>query len=193
MPKEKIIKEQVANIKEELLQPGEIQMLKVKVYKQIILYLPAYLLLLGGAYMLYVNAPGSYKVVVEPSANLDEEETSRMWKLGPYISLFVFVMSTIFFGKIYYQSVLPLLKDLKHKTKLLVFYKPEKIPMAVFNRYYLSVPLFPIKQIQVDNSDFNSISETDELCLQLSKNSLMILGIMNNERNIKYFESIGKL
>jgi len=192
MPKEKLIKERVSHIEEEPLQPVEIQKLKDKVYKQIMLYLPGYLLLLAGAYIIYINAPESYKVVVNRRANFDEEETSRMWRLAPYVSLFVVLMSTIFFGKIYYQSILPLLKDLRHKTKLLGFYKPEKIAMAVFSRYYLSVPLFPMRQIQVDNNDFNTVSETEDLCLQLSKNSLLVLRIKKDDQEIKFFESVSR-
>jgi len=192
MPKEKIIKEQVSHIKEESLQPQEIQKIKSKAYKQIMLYLPGYLLLLAGAYIIYINAPESYKVVVNRRAQFDEEETSRMWKLAPYVSLFVVIMSTIFFGKIYYQSILPLLKDLKQRTKLLVFYKPQKIPMAVFNRFYLSVPIFPMRQIQVDNNDFTIVSETEDICLQLSKNSLLLLGIKKDDKEIKFFEPLSR-
>lgn len=53
----------------------------------------------------------AFKMVVDPS-DLDDEEMGRMWKLGPYVGVFVFLMATIFFGKIFYQTVLPLLKDI---------------------------------------------------------------------------------
>ena len=96
-------------------------------------------------------------------------------------------MSTIFFGKIFYQSILPILKDIKHKTKTLIFYKPEKIPMAVFNRYYLSTPLFSKRQIQIDDKDFNMIADADELCLEVSKSSLIVLGLKKNDKKINYF------
>jgi len=107
--------------------------------------------------------------------------------LGPYIGLFVFLMSTIFFGKIFYQSIFPILKDIKHKTKTLVFYKPEKIPMALFNRYYLSIPLFTKRQIQIDDKDFSMISDSDELCLEVSKLSLLVLGLKKNDKKINYY------
>ena len=192
MPKEKIIKEQVSYTEEKPLQPAEIQKLKDKVFRLVMLYLPGYLLLLTGAIIIYINAPESYKTVVNPGADFDEEETSRMWKLAPYVSMFVVLMSTIFFGKIYYQSILPILKDLKQKVKLLVFYKPEKNAMAVFSRYYLSVPLFTKRQVQVDNNDFNLISDSDELCLHLSKNSFIVLGIKKDDKEIKYYESVNR-
>ena len=76
---------------------------------------------------------------------------------------------------------------MKHKTKTLVFYKPEKIPMAVFNRYYLSTPLFTKRQIQIDDKDFSVIPGSDELCLELSKSSLIVLALKKNEKKINYY------
>lgn len=187
MPKEKLIKEQISYTEERPLQPQELQLLKDKVFRQILLYLPGYLLLLGGALIIFMNAPNSFKMVVDHNANLDEEETGRMWRLAPYVSLFVLLMSTIFFGKIYYQSILPILKDIKYKTKTLIFYKPEKNAMSVFNRYYLSTPLFTKRQVQIDDKDFNMISDTDEICLEVSKTSLLILGLKKDDKKINYY------
>jgi hypothetical protein len=187
MPKEKLIKDQVSYTEERQLQSDEIQLLKDKVFRQILLYLPGYLLLLGGALIIFMNAPNSFKMVVDHNANLDDDQTERMWRLAPYVSLFVLLMSTIFFGKIFNQSILPIVKDIKHKTKTLVFYKPEKIPMAIFNRYYISTPLLTKRQIQIDDKDFNMISDSDELCLELGKSSLIVLGLRKNEKKINYF------
>jgi len=187
MPKEKLLKDQISYTEERPLQSEEIQLLKDKVFRQIIIYLPGYLLLLGGALIIFMNAPNSFKMVVDHNANLDDDQTERMWRLAPYVSLFVLLMSTIFFGKIFYQSILPILKDIKHKTKTLVFYKPQKTAMTVFNRYYLSIPLFTKRQIQIDDKDFSMISDSDELCLELSKSSLIVLGLKKNEQKINYY------
>ena len=99
MPKEKLLSQQVSYTEEKPLQPEELQQLKDKLYKQVLTYLPGYALLLAGALIIYLNAPGSYKTVVSRRAEFDEEEVSRMWRLAPYFSLFVAFMATIFFGK----------------------------------------------------------------------------------------------
>jgi hypothetical protein len=190
MPREKIIEEQISRTQEQSLLTAEVQLLRDKVYRQILLYLPGYLLLLTGALIIFLNAPESYKVVVNRSADFDDEETSRMWRLAPYLSLFVVLMATIFFGKIFYQSLLPILKDLKQKVKVLVFYKPQKNAMAVFSRYYVTVPLVTKRQVRVDENDFNLISESDDLCIELSKNSLIVLGIKKDNKEIRYFGSV---
>ena len=59
--------------------------------------------------------------------------------------------------------------------------------MAVFNRYYLSTPLFSKRQIQIDDKDFNMIADADELCLEVSKSSLIVLGLKKNDKKINYF------
>jgi len=189
MPKEKLIKKQVSYTEEQLLKPEEMQQLKDKLYKQVMIYLPGYLLLLTVALIIYLNAPESYKTVVRRAAELDEEEVSRMWRLAPYFSLFVFLMATIFFGKIFYQSILPLIKDINHKAKTLIFYKPQKTAMAFFNRYYISIPLFTKRRIEIEGNDFNSISETEDICLEVSKTSLLILQVKVNDKRINCFSS----
>jgi hypothetical protein len=188
MPKEKLLRQQVSFTEEKLLQAEELQQLKDKVFRQVIIYLPIYILFLGIALILFYDAPMAFKMVVDPS-DLDDEELARMWKLGPYVGVFVFLMATIFFGKIFYQTVLPLLKDIKHKTKTLVFYKPQKTAMAFFNRYYISTPLFTKRRIEIDRNDFDVISDTENICLEVSKSSLSILQLKVNNKQINYHTS----
>ena len=188
MPKEKLLHQQVSFTEEKPLQEQELQQLKDKVFRQIIIYLPIYVLFLGVALVLYYDAPMVFKMIVDPS-DLNDEEMARMWKLGPYVGVFVFLMATIFFGKIFYQSILPVIKDIKHKTKTLVFYKPQKTAMAFFNRYYISTPLFAKRSIEIDGNDFNVISDTENVCLEVSKSSLFILHLRVNDKQINFYTS----
>ena len=188
MPKEKLLYQQVSFTEEKPLQTQELQQLKDKVFRHVIIYLPIYLLFLGAALILYHDAVMAFKMVVDPS-DLSDEEMARMWKLGPYIGLFVFLMATIFFGKIFYQTILPLIKDIKHKTKTLVFYKPQKTEMPFFNRYYISTPLFTKRRIEIDGNDFTVISETENICLEISKSSLIILQLKMNDKRINCYTS----
>jgi len=189
MPKERLIKPQISYTEEKPLQTEELQQLKDKLYRQVIIYLPGYLLLLAGALIIFFNAPESFRTVVNRRVEIDEEETGRMWRLAPYFSLFVFLMATIFFGKIFYQSILPLLKDIKRKTKTLVFYKPQKTDMGLLNRYYLSTPLFTKRRIEIDRNDFHIISEVEDVCLEASTHSLIILKLKVKDKQINYYTS----
>ncbi len=114
---QKLMPERISRSEELELQPDEVKLLKDKMTRQLIIYLPGYLLIAGGALFILLDPPGSYNTIVDHSANLDDEETGRMWKLAPYFSSFVLLLSTIFFGKIFYQSIFPLLKDIKRKQR----------------------------------------------------------------------------
>jgi hypothetical protein len=65
MPKEKLIKDRISYTEEGQLQSEEIQLLKDKVFRWVIIYLPGYLLLPGGALILYYNAPVAFKMIVD--------------------------------------------------------------------------------------------------------------------------------
>lgn len=186
MATQKLMPDRISRTGEGQLQPDEIKLLKDKVTRQLIIYLPGYLLIAGGALFILIDAAGSFKTIVSPSVNLDEEETGRMAKLAPYFCSFVFLMSTIFFGKIFYQTILPILKDIKQKTKTLIYYTPHKSAMAFFNRYYLSTPLFNNQQVEVSSEAFNSIAEHEEICLEAGKYSLFVLGLKKGDKKIDY-------
>ena len=70
MPKERLIQNQISYTEEKQLQPEVLQLLKEKLFRQILLYLPGYLLLLGGALIIFMNAPTGFKMVVDHNANL---------------------------------------------------------------------------------------------------------------------------
>ncbi len=59
--------------------------------------------------------------------------------------------------------------------------------MPFFNRYYLSTPLFNFQQIEVKIDDFNSISDSEEICLEVGKTSLLILGLRKADKKINYY------
>ena len=93
-------------------------------------------------------------------------------------------MLNIYFGKLYFQSLRPLLKDIKLSKKLLLFFKPEKTPMTLFNKYYLTTPLYNYQQIQVNAGDFNNISDHNDLCLEVGPNSVFVLRLLNGEKEL---------
>jgi hypothetical protein len=162
-------------------------LLKDRIRRQLLIYLPGYLLLAGGALFVLLDPPGSYKTVVNGSINLNDDETARMSKLAPYFSAFVLLMSTIFFGRIFYQSILPLIKDIKQKTKTLLYFKPGKSAMAFFNKYYISTPLYQKQLVEVSREDFDSIKEEDELHIGVGSSSMFILGLYKGDKMVTYY------
>ena len=64
---------------------------------------------------------------------------------------------------------------------------PAKNPMAFFNKYYLSTPLFQNQQIEVSREDFDSITDHDELHIEMGPRSTYILRLCNGDKEIKYY------
>src|ERR1051325_1040700 len=176
--KHELMPERISYTEKEFLTPGEIILLKDKIIKGLIIYVPGYLVLTGiGVYFLWrgpdvLNKRNSFPL--QP-LEIDERVISNFWTVAPWFCLFLFLLSTIFLIKYYLQSVHPLVKDIKKKEKLLIFYKPKKTAMAFFSRYYISSPLYNNQQIEVSKPDFDSINEEDLLCLEIGPCSTFLL------------------
>jgi hypothetical protein len=56
--------------------------------------------------------------------------------------------------------------------------------MALFNRYYITIPLYSNQQIEVNKADFDRIKEEELLCLEMGPSSNFILNLKNKEENI---------
>lgn len=180
------MQDRVSRTEEKPLESAELALLKNRAWRQVAIYLPGYLLLAGGAIYILLDPPGSYHNVVNPYRHLDDDQVARMWQVAPYLSSFILLMATIYFGKIFYQTILPLLRDIKQKTKTLIYFQPKKSVMAFFNRYYISTPLFENQQIELSREDFDSVREDAELHLEVGSHSLLVLRLCNGERQIKY-------
>lgn len=183
----KLMQERISHIEEEPLMPGEILLMKDKIIKQLRIYLPGYLLLIGIGVFILLRGPNvlnDRNTFPLQRMEITDETKVRFWTVAPYFCGFLFVISTIFFGKYYFQSVHPIIKDIKNKKKLLIFYRPKKSEMPFFNQYYISTPLSYFQQIKVSKADFESIKEEDMLCLETGPDSNFLLKLRNKDRRI---------
>jgi hypothetical protein len=186
----KLIPERISRTEEKPFSKGDMELLKTKRNKQFLILLSGYLPFIAfGIYILFVGPdslntgrhsdPRPYMEI-----NIDDEEKSLFWIVAPYFLGFMFLMLNIYFTKLYFQTLRPLLKDIKHNQKKLLFFKPEKNPMALFNKYYLSTPLYKYQEIQINQDDFNSITDYNELCLEIGPNSIFVLRLLNGEKEL---------
>jgi hypothetical protein len=186
----KLIRERISRTEEKPFLKSDVELLKSKRNKQFLILLSGYLPFIAfGVYILFMgpdslntgrhNDPRPYMKI-----NIDDEEKSRFWTVAPYFLGFMFIMLNIYFTKLYFQSLRPLLKDIKFNKKQLLFFKPEKNPMALFNKYYVSSPLYKYQEIQVNEDDFNGITEYNELCLEIGPNSVFVLRLLNGNKEL---------
>ena len=190
MASQKLMPERISYTEIQPLLPEDITLMKDKIFRQLIIYLPGYLLLMGIGIYIWLRGPEVLhdrdSFPLEP-LQIDEETKTNFWTVAPYFCIFLFLLSTIFFGRYYFQSLHPIVKDIKKRKKSLIFYKPKKSAMAFFNRYYLSTPLFEKQQIEVSREDFESIGESDLLCLESGPESNFILSLRNGEKKINFY------
>jgi hypothetical protein len=188
--KQELVFDSISYTKMEKLTAGEIVSMKNKVIKQLRVYVPGYLVLTGIAIWILLRGPNVLndfhyrRAPMLKPLTIDENTTTLFWQTAPWFSLFLLLLTTIFLAIYYFRSVRPFIKDIKQKKKIAVFYKPKKTAMTLFNRYYITIPLYSNQQIEINKPDFDGIKEGDLLCLEMGPSSCYLLSLKNNERNI---------
>ncbi|MDZ4795283.1 MAG: hypothetical protein SGI83_13465 [Bacteroidota bacterium] len=115
----------------------------------------------------------------------DNTETFR--QAVPYICALVFLVTTFFFIKSLFRSILPLSKDIKKGEKWLLYYKPVKSSKPSTNNYYLSAPIREKQLLEISREDFADISEKEELCLEIATQSFHLLRLRKEQKIITYY------
>jgi hypothetical protein len=180
---QKLMPERISHMDEALMSKDDIQRLKDKRNRQLLFLLPPYLALLGiTAFQWSLGAPG-----VPGSRHFDEKDEQNFRTVAPYVFSFFLLMATIYFAKLFIQSLRPLMKDISNGKKSLIYYTPAKSAMPFFNKYYLSTPLYKNQQVEISREDFESIPGNQEICLEVGPVSVFILRLRNGERDINYY------
>ena len=168
----------------EPLTANEIQVMKNKVVTQLRIYVPGYLILTAIAIWILVEGPPVLRMHRFSTMEINDNTRMLFWTVAPYFSLFLFLLTTILLFIYYFRSVRPFIRDIKSRKKIAIFYKPKKTAMALFNRYYITIPLYSNQQIEVNKADFDRITDEELLCLEMGPSSNFILNLKNKEENI---------
>ncbi|HMG68219.1 MAG TPA: hypothetical protein VK588_11055 [Chitinophagaceae bacterium] len=179
-----LMQDKVSYTDSEPLTHGEIILMKDKILKQLIIYVPGYLVLTGIGIYIWFTGPISFNNRVtfhSRSWDADEKYNHLFRTVVPYFCIFLFLLSTIFLTIYYFKSVHPFIKDIRKGKKLLVFYEVKKTAMTLFRRYYISIPLYSNQQIEINKEDFENINEGDLLCLEMGPSSTYILKLRKKD------------
>jgi len=192
MATQKLMPERIVRTEEKKLSDDDIKLLKTKRNKQLLFLLSGYLpFIVIGIYMAVRGADvlndHRHRYGLTQHIVIDNEQKSSFWTVLPYFLGGGFIVLNIYFGKLYFQSLRPLLMDIRLNKKQLLYFKPAKNPMDFFNKYYLSTPLYQNQQIEVSRDDFNSISDDAELHIEVGPNSQHILRLCNGNKEIRYY------
>jgi hypothetical protein len=189
---QKLMPERISRTEDRPLAKEDVEVLKTRRNKQLLFLLSGYLpFILFGLYILLMG-PGSLNTgrgsgMLRHQMTIDEHTKSNFWTVAPWFIGFLFIMLNIYFAKLYFQTLRPLIKDIRENKKQLLFFRPAKSEMAFFNRYYLSTPLYQNQQIEVSREDFASISDNDELCLEVGPHSNCIFRLCHRDKQINYY------
>jgi len=186
---QKLMPERISYTEKAILTPRDLQLLKDRRNRELLILLPAYFALLAIGIYKWSQGVGGLPHGGYPGAKMEfHDEDVRMFDtVAPYLFGFLILMATIYFAKQFFQLIYPLTKDISKKRKSLIYYTPAKNPMPYFNRYYLSSPLYKKQQIEVSREDFESIPDNHKLCLEIAPASVLILRLRNGEREIKFY------
>jgi len=185
---QKLMPERIASTGEATLSNDDLRLLKDKRNRQFLFIIPPYIALLAIGIFNWASGVGGlpHGRVTNP-IEYDDENTQQFWTVAPYVFGFFFLMATIYFTKLFVQSVYPLMKDIKNNKKSLIFYTPAKSAMPFFHKYYLSTPLYKNQQVEISREDFESIPDGRELCLEAGPSSVFILRLRNGEKDIRFY------
>lgn len=173
----KLREEQILQTTEQPLSETDLSLLQTRRNKQLIYLLSTYLAL--AAVLLYTLIDGvsviNGRVSRFRNSRLSEEDIERFHLIAPYFCGIFFVILTIYFIRCYQRTLVPVIRELREKKKILLYFIPEKNEMAFFNRYYLSTPVMKKQQIEVSREDFYRIPAGEKLILEMTPYSQIML------------------
>ncbi|MBS1574236.1 MAG: hypothetical protein JST09_02935 [Bacteroidetes bacterium] len=184
-----LIQERISKSDEKFLSEEDIQLLKKARTKQGRLLLSGYLPLIG--IYFYIIAKGPSVLNTGPSIRyitINDDTQSMFWRIAPYFVIFMFIITSIYFLKLYMKTIHPLTKDLKSNLKRQIYFKPQKNAMSFFNKYYLSTPLYENQQIEIGLENFEKINNETELCLEIAATSFYVLRLRNGNQIIEFWD-----
>jgi len=188
MPK-KLIVERVIKTEDQALSDKDRSTLIDKRNKQLKFLLVSYVPL--ALILLYVFIDGLSvafrKKFPLPDHEINEEDIKNFNLTAPWVCGGFFLILTIFFIHYYFQSAAPFIKDVKVNKKQLVFINPETTDMSVFNKYYLTTPIFKKQQLAISKEGFYSISTNQPVIMEIAPNSLEILRITSGGKEIGFY------
>lgn len=189
--RKKIIEERILKTEEQLLSvPDKTELIKRR-NKQLVFLLLAYVplaLILLFVYLDGLSIINRDRFPYQKHETTDED-IENFNLAAPYTCGVFFLLLSIFFVKIYIQTIAPLIKDIRKNKKLLLYIKPEKSDMAFFNKYYISIPIRNKQQVQINRDDFYSITNDSNLILELAPESQNILRLTNNGKQITFYNT----
>ena len=123
------------------------------------------------------------------TVRLNDEGLERFYLMVPWVCGISFLMLTIYFLWLYFQTLAPVLKDIKHQQKQLLQFSTEKSEMAAFDKFYILTPIRKNQLLRVEKEDFYRIDASRPLTLEIAPASVIVLGVQQDGVCIRSIDS----
>jgi hypothetical protein len=184
---QKLIPEQIIRIVTVSLAETDNEILNKIKKSQLLILLSTYIII--SVFCMYVWKIGAKSIDLDNKSlkvHFTDQDNEALRAAIPYICGVIFLVSTFFFLKFLVQSIIPISKDIKNGEKLLLYYIPAKLSAPPFKKYYISTPLYKNQQVEVSKDEFESLNESEELCLEVAPGSFNVLRLTKDQKVIKY-------
>jgi hypothetical protein len=107
----------------------------------------------------------------------------------PFLSwfmVFLYLMATIFFTRYYFQSVHPLIKDIKLGRKDVILFQPGKYQAPFFAEYYLKTPFQKEPLIRIEKDFYDSIHDNSTGTINVSPFAKFVFSVQVDDKKIKF-------
>lgn len=118
------------------------------------------------------------------------DAVKRYEHVAPYLIIFSFVILTIYFIHYYFNSVHPLIKDLKSGMKRIQFFVPGKYQTPFVAEYYLKTPLKKVPLIKIDKDFYDRIHTGSVACICFAPHSKFVLSIEVDRAKVNFNYSV---
>ncbi len=107
-----------------------------------------------------------------------------------YASLIIFLIATFFFLKFIKQSLIPLIKDIRGRQKLMLYFFPIKTIDSEPISYNLSIPLKKLLKVEVSKEEFESFTDKEVLTLETTPFSAFFLSLNKGTLKLNIIKEI---
>jgi len=120
---------------------------------------------------------------------IKKEDLTKFGKFGPYFTLLLFLLLTIFFVSFYFRTVHPLIKDIRKGMKSIIYFKPEIFKTPFFVEYYIITPIKKKQRIKINTELYNNILINDLASISLVPYSCFVFEIEVGKKEMTFNET----
>jgi hypothetical protein len=120
---------------------------------------------------------------------IKKEDLTKFGRFGPYFTLLLFLLLTIFFVSFYFKAAHPFIKDIRKGMKEIIYFKPEIYKTPFFEEYFIITPIKKKQRIKINTDLYNNILRTDLALILLAPHSFFVFEVEVGNKEMTFNET----